>query len=52
VTAHAAAEERAASLAAGMDDQLVKPILQEELVRAVLRHLRRRTPRRLPQKTA
>ena len=52
VTAHAGAEERAVSLAAGMDDQLIKPILQDELVHRVLRHRRRGAPRPLPQKTA
>ncbi len=36
LTAHVALEERAKSLAAGMDDQLVKPIMQETLVRCLL----------------
>lgn len=36
LTAHVAPEERARSLAAGMDDQLVKPIMQETLVRCLL----------------
>jgi signal transduction histidine kinase/CheY-like chemotaxis protein len=32
VTAHVAAEERALSLAAGMDEQLVKPVMRDDLV--------------------
>ena len=42
-TAHVLAEEREKSLAAGMRDQIGKPIDAEELVAKVLRHSRRRT---------
>jgi signal transduction histidine kinase/CheY-like chemotaxis protein len=38
VTAHVAAEERDLSLAAGMDEQLVKPVMRDDLV-ALLRRL-------------
>jgi signal transduction histidine kinase/ActR/RegA family two-component response regulator len=41
VTAHVSREERAASVAAGMDDQLVKPIMQDILVQTILRHVAR-----------
>ena len=42
-TAHVLTEEREKSLAAGMRDQIGKPIDAEELVAKVLRHSRRRT---------
>lgn len=35
VSAHVADEQRLASLAAGMQEQLIKPLLQEELVEAI-----------------
>jgi signal transduction histidine kinase/ActR/RegA family two-component response regulator len=41
VTAHASVEEREESLCAGMDEQLIKPILREELVTTLLRLCRR-----------
>jgi CheY-like chemotaxis protein len=37
LTAHVSEEEREKSLASGMDDQLVKPVLPETLVAAILR---------------
>ena len=39
LTAHVSEEERQKSLASGMDDQLVKPVMQDKLVATVLRHL-------------
>ena len=39
VTAHVAQEEHEASLAAGMDDQVMKPIMREQLVDLVRRHV-------------
>ncbi len=42
VTAHVSAEARQASIAAGMTDQLVKPVMPEALVDKVLRHARER----------
>ena len=42
VTAHVSAEARQASIAAGMTDQLVKPVMKEALVDQVLRHTRER----------
>jgi len=39
VTAHASAEERRKSLASGMDEQLIKPILRDDLVRTLRRCL-------------
>jgi signal transduction histidine kinase/FixJ family two-component response regulator len=42
VTAHVSAEAREASIAAGMTDQLVKPVMTEALVDKVLRHARER----------
>lgn len=44
VTAHASEIERAASLAAGMQDQLVKPIMRDALVDAMLGCTRRGRP--------
>jgi len=37
LTAHVSEEEREKSLESGMDDQLVKPVLPETLVAAILR---------------
>ncbi len=42
VTAHVSAEARQASIAAGMTDQLVKPVMPEAIVDKVLRHARER----------
>ena len=42
VSAHVSAEARQASIAAGMTDQLVKPVMPEALVDKVLRHARER----------
>jgi CheY-like chemotaxis protein len=39
VTAHVSAEERQASLLAGMQDQLVKPLVQETLVTTILNYV-------------
>ena len=39
LTAHVSEAEKQASLACGMDDQLVKPVMQEDLVSTVLRHV-------------
>ena len=39
VTAHAMAEDRAAILAAGLDDYLTKPVRKAELVEKLLSHL-------------
>ena len=39
LTAHVSEEERQKSLASGMDDQLVKPVMQDKLVATILRHL-------------
>ena len=44
VTAHVSAEERQASLLAGMQDQLVKPLVQETLVKTILNHVERPGP--------
>ena len=44
VTAHVSAEARQASIAAGMTDQLVKPVMPEALVDKVLSHTRERIP--------
>ena len=44
VTAHVSAEERQASLLAGMQDQLVKPLVQETLVTTILNHVERPGP--------
>ncbi|MCG6966324.1 MAG: response regulator, partial [Chromatiaceae bacterium] len=39
LTAHVSPEERKASLAAGMHDQLVKPVMQDVLVRTILNYV-------------
>jgi CheY-like chemotaxis protein/nitrogen-specific signal transduction histidine kinase len=39
LTAHVSEEERQKSLASGMADQLVKPVMQDKLVATILRHL-------------
>lgn len=39
LTAHVSEEERKESLACGMNDQLVKPVMQDELVATILRHV-------------
>ena len=39
LTAHVSEEEREASLACGMNDQLVKPVMQEDLIAAILRQV-------------
>jgi signal transduction histidine kinase/ActR/RegA family two-component response regulator len=39
LTAHVSEEERQKSLASGMDEQLVKPVMQEKLVATILHHL-------------
>jgi len=38
VTAHVSAEERAVSIASGMHDQLIKPVMQQALVDAILEY--------------
>jgi len=37
LTAHVSDEERKKSLASGMNDQLVKPVMPDDLVEAILR---------------
>ena len=44
VTAHVSTEERQASLLSGMQDQLVKPLIQETLVSTILSHVDRPDP--------
>jgi CheY-like chemotaxis protein len=44
LTAHASVEERKDSLASGMNDQLVKPVMQDVLVRAIRRCIKEREP--------
>ncbi|MBM3204003.1 response regulator, partial [Candidatus Woesearchaeota archaeon] len=51
VSAHTLSSDREASLAAGMNAHLAKPLRNEELVRSILQFLPERSLQRLPQST-
>ena len=44
LTAHVSAEEHARSLASGMNDQLVKPVMPDDLVATILRCMTKDRP--------